>query len=98
MNRNACEDAACEPRTPSPSPGGGGSASSEAARRGGVLFRTKYSPHPDARFTRVDPPPPGEGGTERAACASSAHTTALKLPHDPPGSHRTRPVPAAVRG
>jgi hypothetical protein len=37
------------------------------ARRGGVNLFAKASPHPDAHFVRVDPPPPGEGDTEPAA-------------------------------
>jgi hypothetical protein len=32
------------------------------ASRGGVTLH-EDSPHPDAHFFRVDPPPPGEGNT-----------------------------------
>ena len=60
-----------KPRTRSPSPGGGGSASMSKANasRGGVSLNDS-SPHPDAHFVRVDPPPPGEGGSEYAERAA----------------------------
>src|SRR3954464_7003916 len=59
-----------------PLEGEGRLALSEAnARRGGVtvsapgtVCEERLSPHPAARFTRVDPPPPAEGEME---CAGS---------------------------
>src|SRR3981189_2044416 len=48
------------------------------ARRGGVTVsapdtarKERLSPHPAARFTRVDPPPPGEGEIECAGLKQS---------------------------
>ena len=39
---------------------------SELSRGGVKLCCERESPHPDAHCIRVDPPPPGEGGTGRA--------------------------------
>src|ERR1051325_5695901 len=51
-----------------PSPGGGGSASIARCSTGwgdslapDTARKERLSPHPAARCTRVDPPPPGEG-------------------------------------
>src|SRR5436305_4481247 len=75
-----------------PSPGGGGSASIARCETGwgdslipGTAHEEGLSPHPAARCTRVDPPPPGEGAqrprdsTHRDHALASAASGGLKF-------------------
>jgi hypothetical protein len=75
-------DATRGPHAPSPSPGGGGSARRTTfAEPGWGDLADEDSPHPDAHFVRVDPPPPGEG--KETAFAARTYRTAIGATVEP---------------
>src|SRR3954464_13758548 len=77
---------------------GEGRRAAPDARRGGVtacapntVHEERLSPHPAARYTRVDPPPPGEGKLCVTALSEAAPIPPAS-PHGPANPDRHSPA------